>query len=56
MNADILAMLGGAGIHGGSSSRRENEAKSILEFKAGKMSTSLKPVRHKKNIWILLFV
>jgi len=43
MNADILAMLGGAGIHGGSSSRRENEAKSILEFKAGKMSTSLKP-------------
>lgn len=43
MNADLLAMLGGAGIHGGSSNRRENEAKSILEFKAGKMSTSLQP-------------
>eukprot|EP00560_Eucampia_antarctica_P007958 CAMPEP_0197823984 /NCGR_PEP_ID=MMETSP1437-20131217/1295_1 /TAXON_ID=49252 ORGANISM="Eucampia antarctica, Strain CCMP1452" /NCGR_SAMPLE_ID=MMETSP1437 /ASSEMBLY_ACC=CAM_ASM_001096 /LENGTH=461 /DNA_ID=CAMNT_0043423427 /DNA_START=214 /DNA_END=1599 /DNA_ORIENTATION=+ len=43
MNADLLAMLGGAGLHGGSNSRRENEAKSILSFKAGKMSTTLQP-------------
>ncbi len=44
MNADLLAMLGGAGLHGGGTSRRETEAKSILDFKAGKMSTTLQPV------------
>ena len=49
MNADLLAMLGGAGLHGGGSSRREAEAKTILDFKAGKMSTTLQPVSMLKK-------
>ena len=43
-NADILAMLGGAGIPGAGSSRREEEGKTILTFKAGKMDPVLQPV------------
>lgn len=42
-NADILAMLGGAGIPGAGSSRREEEGKTILTFKAGKMDPVLQP-------------
>lgn len=43
MNADLLAMLGGAGLPGPSSSRREEEGKTILSFKAGKMDPVLQP-------------
>jgi len=43
MNADLLAMLGGAGPSSASTSRRETEGKTILSFKAGKMNTTLQP-------------
>ena len=64
MNADLLAMLGGAGLHGGGSSRREAEAKTILDFKAGKMSTTLQPVSiiiiklyfHQKKITTIIII
>ena len=45
MNAELLAMLGGAGLPGASSSRREEEGKTILTFKAGRMDPVLQPVR-----------
>ena len=44
MNADLLAMLGGAGPASVASNRRESEGKTILSFKAGKMNTTLQPV------------
>ena len=44
MNADLLAMLGGAGATSVASNRRESEGKTILRFKAGKMNTTLQPV------------
>jgi len=40
MNADILAMLGGAGAASAASNRRD-EAKPILSFKAGKMTAAI---------------
>jgi len=43
MNADLLAMLGGAGPASVASNRRESEGKTILSFKAGKMNTTLQP-------------
>jgi len=44
MNADLLAMLGGAGLPVGGSNRRSgDEGKTILSFKAGKMTTELQP-------------
>lgn len=43
MNADLLAMLGGAGPASAASNRRESEGKTILSFKAGKMNTTLQP-------------
>lgn len=43
MNADLLAMLGGAGATSVASNRRESEGKTILRFKAGKMNTTLQP-------------
>ena len=42
MNAELLAMLGGS--MPGASSRRENEPKTILSFKAGKMIAERQPV------------
>ena len=41
MNAELLAMLGGAGSV---PSRREVEAKTLLSFKAGKMTTEKQDV------------
>lgn len=41
MNAELLAMLGGS--MPGASSRRENEPKTILSFKAGKMIAERQP-------------
>lgn len=41
MNAELLAMLGGAGLPGAASSRREEEGKTILTFKAGRMDPVL---------------
>lgn len=43
MNADLLAMLGGAGVPGSNSSSRNNEGKTLLTFKAGKMTTAIQP-------------
>lgn len=43
MNADLLAMLGGAGTTSVASNRRDSEGKTILSFKAGKMNTTLQP-------------
>lgn len=43
MNAELLAMLGGSGIPGANSSRREEEGKTILTFKAGRMDPVLQP-------------
>lgn len=43
MNADLLAMLGGAGLPGPNSNSQEEEGKTILSFKAGKMDTVLQP-------------
>ena len=44
MNAELLAMLGQVP---GVSSRRENEPKTLLSFKAGKMIAELQPVSPK---------
>ena len=41
MNAELLAMLGGAGAV---PSRREAEPKQLLSFKAGKMNAEIQPV------------
>ncbi len=41
MNAELLAMLGGAGSV---PSRREAEAKNLLSFKAGKMAAERQDV------------
>ena len=41
MNAELLAMLGGAAPP---SAPRREEPKSVLSFKAGKMTAELKPV------------
>jgi len=43
MNADLLAMFGGAGLPNVGSSRGGNEGKTILNFKAGRMTTELQP-------------
>lgn len=43
MNADLLAILGGAGVPGANTSSRNNEGKTILTFKAGKMTTAIQP-------------
>ena len=50
MNADLLAMLGG-GVPSASASRQEPEGKSILSFKAGKMTTTLQPVSSLQINW-----
>ncbi len=42
MNAELLAMLGGAGAV---PSRREAEPKTLLSFKAGKMNAERQEVR-----------
>merc|ERR1740122_293944 len=42
MNADLLAMFGGAGLPNVGSNRR-SEGKTILNFKAGRMTTELLP-------------
>jgi hypothetical protein len=42
MNAELLAMLGGANV---APSRREAEPKNLLSFKAGKMNAEMQPVR-----------
>ena len=44
MNADLLAMFGGAGLPNVGSGRGENEGKTILNFKAGRMTPELQPV------------
>jgi len=43
MNADLLAMFGGAGLPNVGSGRGENEGKTILNFKAGRMTPELQP-------------
>ena len=44
MNADLLAMFGGAGLPNVRSDRGSNEGKEIITLKAGRMTTELQPV------------
>jgi len=43
MNADLLAMFGGAGLPNVRSDRGSNEGKEIITLKAGRMTTELQP-------------
>lgn len=47
MSAELLAMLGGASAV---PSRREAEPKTLLSFKAGKLTEELQPVRSTIDI------
>ena len=44
MNADLLAMFGGAGLPNVRSDRGADEGVQIITFQAGRMTTELQPV------------